>query len=38
MIEDLHVAGMMGNRRLSRHVADASFGEVARQLTYKAAW
>jgi putative transposase len=38
VIEDLHVAGMVRNRRLARHVADASFGEFRRQLEYKAAW
>jgi IS605 OrfB family transposase len=38
VIEDLHVAGMVRNRRLARHVADASFGELRRQLEYKAAW
>jgi putative transposase len=27
VIEDLHAAGMARNRRLARHVADASFGE-----------
>ena len=37
VIEDLHVAGMTRNRRLARHVADASFGEFRRQLQYKAA-
>jgi putative transposase len=36
--EDLNVAGMTRNRRLARHVADASFGEFRRQLEYKAAW
>jgi len=36
--EDLHVAGMVRNRRLARHVADASFTEIRRQLTYKTAW
>ena len=36
--EDLNVAGMVRNRRLARHVADASFGEFRRQLEYKAAW
>ncbi|HEU5331607.1 MAG TPA: IS607 family element RNA-guided endonuclease TnpB [Actinocrinis sp.] len=38
VIEDLNVAGMVKNRRLARHVADASFGEFRRQLEYKAAW
>ena len=38
VIEDLNVAGMLANRRLARHVADASFGEVRRQLEYKTAW
>lgn len=36
IIEDLNVAGMIRNRRLSRHIADASWGEFARLLTYKA--
>ena len=38
VIEDLHVAGMVRNRRLARHVADASFGGFRRQLEYKSAW
>jgi putative transposase len=38
VIEDLNVSGMMKNRRLARRVADASFGELRRQLEYKAAW
>jgi putative transposase len=38
VIEDLHIAGMTRNRRLARHVADASFGEFRRQAEYKAAW
>ena len=38
VVEDLHVAGMVRNRRLARHVADASFGELRRQVEYKAAW
>jgi IS605 OrfB family transposase len=33
--EDLNVAGMLASRRLARHVADASFGEIRRQLGYK---
>ena len=38
VVEDLNVAGMVSNRRLARHVADASFGEFRRQVEYKAAW
>jgi putative transposase len=37
-IEDLNVKGMLGNRRLSRAIADMGFGELRRQLAYKAAW
>jgi putative transposase len=35
VVEDLHVAGMMKNRRLARHLADAGFGQMRRQLGYK---
>ncbi|MEU0070717.1 IS607 family element RNA-guided endonuclease TnpB [Streptomyces sp. NPDC006332] len=35
VVEDLNVAAMGRNRRLSRRVADAAFGEIRRQLTYK---
>jgi len=35
-IEDLNVKGMVKNRKLAKHVSDASFGEIRRQLTYKA--
>ncbi|KAF5990807.1 IS607 family element RNA-guided endonuclease TnpB [Streptomyces sp. WAC00263] len=35
VIEDLNVAGMLRNRRLARKIADAGFGEIRRQLTYK---
>ena len=38
VVEDLHVAGMVTNRRLARHIADASFAEIRRQLTYKTTW
>ncbi|HEX7105457.1 MAG TPA: IS607 family element RNA-guided endonuclease TnpB [Acidothermaceae bacterium] len=38
VIEDLNVAGMVQNRKLARHIADASFGELRRQLEYKTAW
>jgi putative transposase len=38
VVEHLNVAGMLGNRRLARRLADAGFGELRRQLTYKCAW
>ncbi|WP_229491826.1 transposase [Massilia sp. HP4] len=37
-IEDLNVKGMLGNRRLARSIADMGFGELRRQLEYKAEW
>ena len=36
-IEDLNVKGMLGNRCLARAIADMGFGELRRQLEYKAA-
>jgi putative transposase len=36
VVEDLHVAGMLRNRRLARHIAGAAWAEIRRQLTYKA--
>ena len=38
VVEDLNVAGMTRNRRLARHIADANFGEIRRQLAYKTQW
>jgi len=38
VVEDLNVAGMLKNRRLARKIADAGFGEIRRQLTYKTGW
>jgi len=38
VVEDLNVAGMLRNRRLARHIADAGFGELRRQLGYKTQW
>jgi putative transposase len=35
-IEDLHVAGMLKNHCLAQAVADSNFGEIRRQLEYKA--
>ena len=38
IIEDLNVKGMIKNRKLSQAISDVSFGEIRRQLTYKAMW
>lgn len=38
VIEDLNVAGMVKNRCLAQSVSDVSFGEIRRQLAYKAQW
>ncbi|MFG3602691.1 IS607 family element RNA-guided endonuclease TnpB [Micromonospora chersina] len=38
VVEDLNIAGMLRNRRLARHIADASLGELRRQLAYKSEW
>lgn len=37
-IEDLHVAGMVKNHCLAQAVSDSNFGEIRRQLEYKAQW
>jgi len=37
VIEDLHVKGMIRNRKLSRSIADMGFYEFRRQVEYKAA-
>jgi putative transposase len=38
VLEDLNISGIMSNRRLSRAVGDAAWGELARQITYKQHW
>lgn len=38
VLEDLNVAGMCKNRRLAKVIADAGFGELVRQIEYKAGW
>jgi putative transposase len=38
VVEDLNVAGMLANRRMARHIADAGFAELRRQLAYKTRW
>lgn len=38
VIEDLHVAGMIKNRKLSQAIADVSFSEFGRQMEYKSLW
>ncbi|GAA4253051.1 IS607 family element RNA-guided endonuclease TnpB [Dactylosporangium darangshiense] len=38
VVENLNVSGMLKHRRLARHIADAGFAELRRQLAYKTAW
>ena len=38
MIEDLNVKGMIENHKLSKHIADVSWGKFIELLTYKAEW
>jgi putative transposase len=38
VIEDLNVRGMLRTRSLARAISDASWSELRRMLTYKAAW
>lgn len=38
VIEDLNVRGMTKNRKLSKHILDAGFCEIRRQLEYKCEW
>lgn len=38
VLEELNITGMTTNRRLSRAINDAAWGELARQIAYKQAW
>jgi putative transposase len=38
VMEDLHVAGMIRNRRLARVIADQGWAEFHHQLAYKTVW
>jgi putative transposase len=37
-VEGLNVAGMLKNHNLAKHIGDAAFAEIFRELEYKAAW
>ncbi len=37
-VEGLIVAGMVKNHNLAKHIVDAAFGEIFRELEYKAGW
>jgi len=37
-IEDLHIKGMVRNKRLAKHISDAAWGQFTQMLEYKGAW
>jgi putative transposase len=37
-VEGLNVAGMIQNHNLAKHIVDAAFSEIFRELEYKAKW
>ena len=37
-LEDLNIKGMIKNRHLAKSISDVSWGELVRQLKYKAVW
>ena len=37
-LEDLHIKGMVKNRKLSRHISDVAWSRFAEILQYKSAW
>ena len=37
-VESLNIKGMQNNKRLSKSIADASWGDFLRKLKYKALW
>ena len=38
VVEDLNIKGMIQNKRLARHIADAGWGEFTVMLSYKTEW